>query len=350
MARVDLTVRGGGIFGLACAFSALRRGAQVRLIETHHIGAGSSGGLVGALAPHVPENWNTKKQFQLDSLLMAETFWADVAKIAGMDPGYLRAGRLQPLPDAHAVDLARARIHEASTLWQGRATWSVIPSTGAEWEPHSPTGLLIHDTLTARLSPRAAGAALTAAICALGGEVVIGDHPDEGAVLWATGYQGLQDLNAGFSKAVGAGVKGQSLSLRLPDFNPAALPQVFADALHIVPHADGSIAIGSTSENAWEAPDSIDAACDALFDRARAALPILAPAQITDRWAGIRPRAKTRAPMLGPWPGRPGHFIANGGFKIGFGMAPKVAEVMADLILNGDDSAIPAGFRVEANL
>ncbi len=350
MARVDLTVRGGGIFGLACAFACLKRGAKVRLVETTRIGAGSSGGLVGALAPHVPENWNPKKQFQLDSLLMAGDFWADVAQIGGIDPGYLRSGRLQPLPDAHAVDLARARIAEAAILWQGRATWSVIPTTGAEWEPLSPTGLLIQDTLTARLSPRAASAALIAAIRALDGKVVIGDAPNEGATLWATGYHGLQDLNAAFGKTIGAGVKGQSLSLRLPDLNPAALPQLFADALHIVPHVDGSIAIGSTSENAWDAPDSIDAACDALLDRARATLPLLGKAQIIDRWAGIRPRAKTRAPMLGPWPGRPGQFIANGGFKIGFGMAPKVAEVMADLILNSDDSAIPHGFRVEANL
>jgi glycine/D-amino acid oxidase-like deaminating enzyme len=52
--------------------------------------------------------------------------------------------------------------------------------------------------------------------------------------------------------------------------------------------------------------------------------------------------------MLGEWPGRPGQFIANGGFKIGFGMAPKVAEVMADLVLEGRD-AIPAAFRPEAS-
>ena len=41
----------------------------------------------------------------------------------------------------------------------------------------------------------------------------------------------------------------------------------------------------------------------------------------------------------------PGHFVANGGFKIGFGMAPKVAQVMVDLALNGQDS-IPDGFRL----
>jgi glycine oxidase len=53
--------------------------------------------------------------------------------------------------------------------------------------------------------------------------------------------------------------------------------------------------------------------------------------------------------MLGAYPGRSGHFIANGGFKIGFGMAPKIAQVMADLILEGRDT-IPDGFRVESNL
>jgi len=53
--------------------------------------------------------------------------------------------------------------------------------------------------------------------------------------------------------------------------------------------------------------------------------------------------------MLGGWPDRPGHFIANGGFKIGFGMAPKVADVMADLMLENLDK-IPEGFRVEDNL
>jgi glycine oxidase len=51
--------------------------------------------------------------------------------------------------------------------------------------------------------------------------------------------------------------------------------------------------------------------------------------------------------VLGAWPARPGHFIANGGFKIGFGMAPKIAEVMADLVLGGTDT-IPDAFRVSS--
>jgi glycine oxidase len=63
----------------------------------------------------------------------------------------------------------------------------------------------------------------------------------------------------------------------------------------------------------------------------------------------VRPRARSRAPMLGPWPGRPGQFVANGGFKIGFAVAPGAADLMADLLLEGRD-AIPEAFRVEASL
>jgi glycine oxidase len=75
--------------------------------------------------------------------------------------------------------------------------------------------------------------------------------------------------------------------------------------------------------------------------------PALAGAPLVGRWAGFRPRASHRAPVLGEWPGRPGHYVANGGFKIGFGIAPGAAEAMADLVLEGRDS-IPPGFRVEA--
>jgi glycine/D-amino acid oxidase-like deaminating enzyme len=80
----------------------------------------------------------------------------------------------------------------------------------------------------------------------------------------------------------------------------------------------------------------------ALVAAARAHVPALDTAPVIDRWAGIRPRATSRAPLLGHHPARPGAFIANGGFKIGFGIAPMVGEVMADLILEGRDR-IPAG-------
>lgn len=342
MARVDLTVRGGGVFGLSIAFQAARAGARVRLIETRAIGAGASGGLVGALSPHAPEGWTDAKEFQLQALLMAAAFWGAVEAASGLPTGYARVGRLQPLADAAAAARAQARAEAAVALWRGQADWRVVPATGSAWEPASPTGLLIHDTLSARLHPRLASAALVAAIRALGGEVVLGEAADEGAVIHATGVAGLAALSAHLGRKAGDGVKGQALSLAVAC--PPGMPQLYAGSLHLVPHVDGTLAIGSTSETAFDDGQATDAQLDALHARAIAALPVLAGAPVVARWAGVRPRAVSKAPLLGAWPGRPGHFVANGGFKIGFGLAPLVALRMTELALTGQ-AAIPAGFR-----
>ena len=48
--------------------------------------------------------------------------------------------------------------------------------------------------------------------------------------------------------------------------------------------------------------------------------------------------------MVGAHPFVDGVFVANGGFKIGFGMAPKIGKILADLILEGRDT-IPSEFK-----
>ncbi|MBZ8117703.1 FAD-binding oxidoreductase [Roseovarius sp. LXJ103] len=341
----DITIHGAGIFGLSIAWACLERGARVRVIDPYGPGAGASGGIVGALAPHVPENWNDKKAFQLESLLMAEAFWAGVAQAGGLSAGYARTGRLQPLADAAALELARDRGRGAGALWLGLAEWNVAEADVFGWAPASPTGFVIHDTLTARVHPKQACAALVAAICARGGEVVR-EGKECGQVIHATGTAGLEALNAGAARQVGMGIKGQAALL---EFAAPDLPQLFAGGVHIVPHADGTVAVGSTSERDYTSGTDTDAQLDDVIAAARAAVPALADAPVIARWAGVRPRTRSRAPMLGPHPLYAGQFIANGGFKIGFGMAPKVAEVMADLVLEGRDG-VPEGFRPEASL
>jgi len=51
------------------------------------VAQGASGGLVGALAPHTPDLWLPKKQFQLESLLLAREFWPEVERISGLPTG-----------------------------------------------------------------------------------------------------------------------------------------------------------------------------------------------------------------------------------------------------------------------
>ena len=342
MARV-IHVAGAGIFGLAAAWALIRRGAQVTLFEAATIGAGSSGGHVGALAPHAPDPWNTKKQLQLDSLLAAPAFWAGVEEASRLPTGYARTGRLQPVPDADTAARLPARIEAASRHWPAGLGMALTRDPRGALIPPSPTGLWLSDALTARLNPRATLLALATAIRAAGGE--IHEHspaPEHHTpTLWATGTPGLMALNQALDRRIGQGVKGQSLLLAhaAPDS-----PQVFADGLHIVPHADGTTAIGSTSENTWDHPDP-DHQAQALLARAVAICPTLADAPVLDIWAGLRPRARSRAPILAPWPGRPGHLIANGGFKIGFGMAPLIADLAARILLD-DHSDIPDLFAL----
>ena len=113
----DVTILGAGIFGLSIAWMCQKKGARVRVIDPDGVGAGASGGIVGALAPHVPENWNEKKAFQFESLIFASDFWAEVAAASGVSPGYARLGRLQPIPDDHALALAHRRAKTATKLW-----------------------------------------------------------------------------------------------------------------------------------------------------------------------------------------------------------------------------------------
>lgn len=341
MAMADVTIYGAGIMGLSLAYVCAMRGAKVQVIDPNGVGAGSSGGIVGALAPHVPENWNAKKQFQFESLIMAEDFWVQVESIGGMSAGYLRSGRLQPIADDTALALAQERGQNAQTLWQGSARWSIVPASDfGDWAPVSPTGYLIHDTLSARMFPRHACRALAAAVIALGGNIVA-DGAASGQIVHATGWQGLRETDPRSGKPIGNGVKGQAALLH---YSAPNAPQLFADALHIIPHANGTVAIGSTSERNFDDEHSTDDQIDDIIARARAAFPVLANAEVIERWAGVRPRAMSLAPIMGHHPARVGEYILNGGFKIGFGMAPKLAQMMADFVLDGTD-AIPDEFR-----
>lgn len=345
MATVDVTVSGAGVFGLSVAYACAKRGARVRVIDPYGVASGASGGLVGALAPHVPENWNAKKQFQFESLMMAEAFWSEVEERSGVSTGYVRSGRLQPLADDHAAQLARSREETSQDLWQGQAVWEVVPANGGTWEPPSTSGLLVRDTLSALIHPRSATRALAEAVRSLGGEVAA-DGTEESAVVWATGWRGLVEMSQKAPRQIGNGVKGQAALLR---YDAVGAPQLFADALHIIPHLDGTVAVGSTSEREFDAPDTTDRALDDVLERAIAAMPVLDGAEVLERWAGVRPRSRSRAPMLGRHPQIEGAFVANGGFKIGFGMAPKVGEVMADLVLEGRVT-YPDDFDVSRNL
>jgi glycine/D-amino acid oxidase-like deaminating enzyme len=356
MSNWDVIVVGGGIWGLSCAYACAKRGQSVALFEAGKIGQGASGGVVGAMAPHAPESWNAMKQFQFDALASANDFWAGVDAISGLRSGYGRIGRVMPITTARDRVLAEERVVNVGKLWQGKYQWTVLDNHPQIPEKLAPFGIT-HDTLSARMYPAHAVASLARA-CRLSGVEIFENHPVAGvnsgiinsnwgeasasAIILAGGTDGFTLLDAHLGCVTGTGVKGQAALL---DCDLRDTPQLYADGVYVIPHDGGVTAVGSTAEKTWDAPNTVDEKLEAVIERARAVFPALGNAPVLERWAGVRPKARRRYPMLGPVPTLSGVFSAMGAYTIGFGIAHAVGEVLADFA-GGDTYDLPKNFSV----
>jgi glycine oxidase len=371
---VDLLVVGGGVMGLWTALFAARDGFSVRLVEKRTIGAGASGGVLGALMPHLPDRWNSKKAFQFDALVSLEAEIATLEAETGLSVGYRRSGRLIPLAKPHNRDLALGQAQDALAVWTapGRSfafeVLGAAPLTGWPAEEAMAHGL-VHDHLAARLAPRRLLDALRVALDrhpnvaiteGVGLEAVdpvaglarLDDGSDVafGTCVLAAGVETfslLAAFNSPLTRPTGTGVKGQAALLKAAIDPP--LPVIFADGLYIVPHEDGLVAVGSTSENSFAEPTTTDDLLDALIDKARRMAPVLVDAPVVERWAGVRPKAIGREPMVGRHPDHANVSLMTGGFKISFGIAHKLAREVLNEI-KGGSLGVPPSFTVQAHL
>ena len=364
---------GGGIVGLWIARLATQQGMRVVLLEKNHIGAGASGGFLGALMPHMPDQWNPKKQFQFEALVSLEKEIADIEKETGTSCGYRRCGRLMPLAKPHHADLAAARRDAAVQNWSSdhsKYSWTLRQDSPiGEWpsEALMPHGV-VHDTLAARVSPRRYLKALfttlepSATILQNEGLDTLGDQAGiyrtsrgrqiaAERIVLAAGYQTfelLESMLGAYPHSTGRPVKGQAALLKA-DVD-AESPLVFHDGIYVVPHDDGLVAVGSTSENSFQNGFETDENLDVVIERAEKLCPALKDAQVIERWANLRPKAKRRDPMIGTLPDREDCVVATGGFKITFGIAHKMARCALEIALDGRCGTLPKSFQLQHHL
>ncbi|QLF68300.1 FAD-binding oxidoreductase [Peteryoungia desertarenae] len=369
--HADVLVIGGGVMGMWAAVKAADRGHGVTLVEARGLGAGASGGLLGALMAHMPDRWNEKKQLQFDALVSLEPEIAALEDRTGLPTGYRRSGRLVPLPKPHLRQIAERHSQEAANNWhQGRHRffWNVHDKSpiGGQWpDAEFCSAGVVEDTFGARISPRRLLAALAARIRQLRKVTVIEGQRvklldaavgyaelDDGAgisfghVIVAGGYEAfplLSNLGPDLPVPLGGPVKGQAALLKMD--LPHDYPLIYLDGLYIVPHEDGTVAIGSTSEHEFVEPLSTDKLLDDLLVRARQLAPVLEDAPVIERWAGLRPRAVGRDPMVGCHPFAAKVVALTGGFKVSFGIAHLLANAAIDAV-EGRESALPPSFSV----
>ncbi|MCK3776631.1 FAD-binding oxidoreductase [Ensifer sesbaniae] len=364
----ELLVVGGGIMGLWAALSAARKGMEVRLVEQQAIGAGASGGLLGALMPHMPDRWNAKKQFQFDALVSLEEEIAQLEAEAGMSTGYRRTGRLMPLAKPHLRDIALRHEQDARKQWRAgdRQFFWHVQENGPEGWPtgEATTHGVVFDTLAARVSPRRTLSTLRAALLQFS-NVQIEEGSGVRAILPAHGRIELDDgsqrsfdhciiatgigsfplidaVSGPLKTTSGTAVKGQAALLRA-EVDPA-LPVIFTDGVYIIAHDDGHVAVGSTSENSFADPLSTDEQLDDLLRRAILLAPRLADAQVVERWAGLRPKSAGREPIVGRHPDHSNISVLTGGFKVSFGIAHRLARFVVDEIAGIPTIDIPESF------
>ncbi|CUX28638.1 FAD-binding oxidoreductase [Rhizobium oryzihabitans] len=372
---VPLLIVGGGIMGLWAAVKAERLGINALLVEADRFGCGASGGLLGALMPHMPDRWSDKKQFQFDALVALEKEIAELEAETGLSAGYRRCGRIIPLPKPHLRTIAERHERDAGENWvsgERRFHWHVddSPSVAGWVDDAAGEAGFVLDTLAARVSPRAMIALLSAFLqkarhvrvverCRVlsldpnGGRAMLssGDDVHFGHAVVANGHDSFPLIRdaLGLDAGVGLGqaVKGQAALLDAAA--DPAMPVVFLNGLYIVPHEDGTVAIGSTSEDCFSEPFSTDEKLEKLLAEACRVVPSLARAPVLERWAGLRPKAIGRDPMVGSVAGHPTLVALSGGFKVSFGLAHFLADAALQTVC-GHTPVIPSGFRLQEHV
>ena len=377
MAAFDAPIRsvaiiGAGIIGLSCARALAARGMRVTLFEKQWPPRGASWAAAGMLAPAfeaVGLNGSHPDLFQLcDHSARMWPAWAaelerDSGKPSGYQPGPSLAVALTQEQDQHLRDVALALAdHDQPPSLHSSDLRDIDPSITKA----ALSGLLL--PTDGQADNRATLEALLASVMAHPMIDIVDreaplkwtgnglDHAGHGATLITSGWQSgsvhvddggqlrsLQDLEPMLTEIGPVG--GQMLSVAPIKGGPKLTLR--SGHVYIVPKQD-RIVIGATSEPgrilSESEPDQIEQLRAAAIEIA----PILSEARVLESWAGVRPGQKNHAPMIGATR-LENVFVASGHYRNGILLAPITAEMIADMIVDQNVSALAAAFAPETS-
>jgi glycine oxidase len=370
----DVIVVGGGVIGLAVAWSARTRGLSVLLLERDLTGGGTSHVAAGMLAPVAEVEFGEAGRRVLELGMRSAASWPSFAgeleEATGIEVGLRRSGTLVLARDHDDARELERQLSFRESL--GLRALRLAPSAARELEPaiapsvrlaleapddHSVDPRLVLDAL--RLACERSGVEIRehTAVGAVqvdasqtrvtGVVLKSGERLDAQQVVLAAGpWSGqLEGLPAHARVAVRP-IKGQILRLRDPD-GPGLLQRVVRfEGGYLVPRGDGRYVLGATvEERGFEQLPTAGGVYE-LLRAAREVVPGVVELQIEELNVGLRPGTPDNAPLIGPG-ALAGLMWATGHHRNGILLAPLTATLVAGLLVGGtpegdDDSALLA--------
>jgi glycine oxidase len=320
-------VLGAGVAGLACAVELAERGVAVEVLEQgERLGSGCCSWYAGGmLAP-----WCERESAEpLVATLGAEslTWWP------ARFPGTALKGSLVV---AHGRDAGELRQFARRT---DRHEWLDRQGIGAlEPDLAGRFSQALYFPEEGHLDPRAALAALSVRLEALGATIRFGAGPEacreraQEAQAAGCAVVDCRGLEARDALPDLRGVKGEMLVVKLPEVSLSRPVRVLHPRVpvYVVPRGDGHYMIGATMIES-DQPTRITArSMLELLGAAYALHPAFGEAEIVEIGTGVRPAFPDNLPHVRLIGGR---LYVNGLFRHGFLLAPALARQAAEQVL-----------------
>jgi glycine oxidase len=347
---MKIVVIGAGVAGLSIGWRLAQAGAQVTVLERAQPGRGAtwaSAGMIAATA-EIEDGEAPQARFARYSAALWPHFAREIEEVSGVEIGYRVDGTLIVARSAGETEQLRARAKASAALefLLRDAARSLEPLLAENIE-----GALL-DPAEAQVDNRALGMALAIAFQRAGGvlqanEAVVRIEVENGRAAGARTPFALYRADA-FVLAAGAWssriegipaqalppiipVKGEMIALT-PKGDAIPLHMIWGNEIYLVPRHD-RLLVGATVTREGFDTGTTAAAASWLYSHACDLAPSLADWDLVDHWAGLRPGSPDDLPLIGPSI-FDGLFVASGQFRNGILLAPAIAEMIGDILLN----------------